>query len=340
MLRTTKLYSPTNKLTLIFFALLFALHIQASYNIAQEKIIILGTGKNIEHSLPAMRLKIEQLGTHFKDYRVIIYENNSTDGSAQYLKEWARKNSKVTIISETLLPEQLKARTKGHSLKDGSPCRMELIAYGRNQVLERALDTQFDDFKFILVTDLDFNVGWVVKDVVRIFSYKKPWDCIAANSIMLGLKGLHTEYYDLYAYRDEEFPLGPESIGSEFWKLIRKYPLIINPGTGLKKVVSAFGGVALYRREALRGCRYSGYVTDDFKIVLDRLLNEKVAHDNPFYLTYTHIINIQTSPLPILFRNCCGYDATVVCEHVTLHASMSLKGHGNIFVDPDLVCRY
>jgi hypothetical protein len=316
------------------------LHIQAVNDVSNDKIVIIGTGKNIEPSLTAMQLKIEQVGNNFKDYRVFIYENNSTDKTAELLKAWTHKNPKVTVMSETLSPEQLHARTRGHSVKNGSACRMELIAYGRNQVLAKALAAEFDDFKFVLVTDLDFLAGWTVKDVLKACAIKQPWDCLAANSIKLGWKGLHSAYYDRYAYRDKEFPLGPETIGSEFWRHLRKYPLIIEPDTGLKKVFSAFGGVAIYKRESLKGCEYCGYVTDDLKILLDRILNEKVSHDNPYYRTYVQLIDQQTTPLPVIFRANCGYDATVACEHVTLHASMILKGHDKIYVDSDLICRY
>lgn len=338
MLKTIKLsWSIVN----LFFTLTIAsisLYVISAYNPAQEKIIIVGTCKNIEQSLPAMQLKIELLGKHFKDYRVIIYENNSIDRTAQILETWAKKNTKLTVISEKLTSEQLHARTHAHALKDKAPCRMELIAYGRNQVLKQALSKEFDDFNFILVTDLDFKVGWQVNDVLHSFSLSKPWDCLAANSMSFGLKG--SRYYDRYAYRDKQFPLGPESIGEEFWHDIKNFPLKITPGTGLKKVYSAFGGIALYKREALKECEYSGYITKDLTTLLDQIINDKLPKNHHQYLTYKNLLGINTQKLLIQFQPNSGYDAPVVCEHLTLHASMILKGHDKIYVDSDLICRY
>src|SRR5947209_18049 len=110
-----------------------------AYDYKNEKVIICGVGKNIAPFLPNMIRKIESLGKSFKDYKVIIYENNSIDETVSLLNKWAKDNPKIMIISETLTSEKLAMRTIGHALRDKAPNRMELIAYGRNEVLKRAM---------------------------------------------------------------------------------------------------------------------------------------------------------------------------------------------------------
>lgn len=306
----------------------------ASTGIKQENVLICGVGKNIEPFLPNMMQKIEALGDNFNDYRVIIYENNSEDKTAGALKKWARKNDKVIIISETVSADELSKRTRAHAKRDHAPCRMELIAYARNQVLQKALSPEFEDFKLLIMTDLDFAQGWQVKDVINSCLIETPWDCITANGV--DYRGV---YYDRYAYRDEQFIFGPELIGEDFWDELYRTPLRLVPGSGLKKVYSAFGGLAIYKKEALKGCRYSGYVTEDLKALMENLVSN-MSKKHKQYVLYKKIIDQDGAELPIIFQPNCGYDSPVVCEHSTLHATMFLNGHNNIFINPDLICRY
>jgi hypothetical protein len=312
----------------------FASHLAAFVSTRDEKLLILGVGKNIAPCLPNMITKLEQLGSHFKDYHVIIYENNSTDQTADVLNLWMLQNPKVTIISEYLSPEQLHARTKSHALRDKAPCRMELIAFARNHVLKQAMRDEYSDYNYVVMTDLDFRHGWSVDDVIASFNCVDEWDCIAAN-------GVHGDryHYDRFAYRDEQFPLGPELLGEEFWRIRLEQPIAFEPGSALKKVYSAFGGMALYKKSSLKDCWYSGYVTDDLMHLSVQIINN-LQPGHLYFKVYSHLIGKTSKPLPLVFIANSGYDLPVVCEHTTLHASMILKGHDKIYVNPKLLCYY
>ncbi|BDC34788.1 hypothetical protein Noda2021_07460 [Candidatus Dependentiae bacterium Noda2021] len=308
---------------------------QATIDPKKEKVLILGVGKNIAHCLTTMIAKIETLGNCFSDYRVFIYENNSTDATADILEQWTLNNAKVTVISEYVSGDELHKRTQGHALRDQAPCRMELIAYARNQVLMQAMDSAYDDYSLVVMTDLDFQRGWQVDDIIASLNVTDQWDGIAAN----GLNGDHY-HYDRYAFRDDQFPLGPELIGEEFWRIRLEQPIYFLPGTPLRKVYSAFGGVAIYKRESLRDCYYTGFVTQDLEWLMQEIINNKMSTDHQFYQCYRNAIGNRPAPLPIIFIPNCGYDSPVVCEHSTLHASMIKKGHDKLFVNPNLICRY
>lgn len=250
-----------------------------------EKVIICGTGKNIAFALPNMMSKIEHLGHCFKDYRVIIYENNSTDSTKTILTQWAKTNNKIIIISETLTPQQLYARTKIHTLKNQAPNRMELIAYGRNEILKRVFNKNFNDFNFVIMTDLDFTKGWEVTDVLSSFNLAIPWDCIAANGITLD-----NFYYDRYAFRDTHFPLGPELINEKFWHDVDHQHIKFAYNSEPKQVYSAFGGIAIYQKQSLENCRYSGTVTEDLKKLMFDIINNKTEKTNAHYIAYQKIL--------------------------------------------------
>ncbi len=306
-----------------------------AYAAKREKVIICGVGKNIAHALPNMVRKIEELGANFLDYQVIVYENNSTDNTAALLKQWAKANKRVLIISETVSDQELFNRTRSHAKRDEAPCRMELIAYGRNQVLKRALSEEFEDFNFLIMTDMDFTNGWQAANVIQAFSKSTPWDCITANGVDYG-----GTYYDRYAYRDDRFILGPEVIGEDFWSELGRTPMYLDKKSGLKRVYSAFGGLAIYRKECLFGCTYSGYVTPDYEKFMHFIVSKRLPTSHPQYGLYLKNTAKKSGEATSIFQANCGYDGPAVCEHSTLHATMFLQGFDKIYVDPNLLCRY
>ncbi len=307
----------------------------ARYNPSQEKAIICGVCKNVAQFLPHMIRSIETLATGFLDYQIIIYENNSSDNTPQLLKSWMSRNNKVIVFSEQVSHADLLKRVKSTARRDQAPCRMEMIAYARNVVLKEAMQSNYDDYRFIIMTDLDFAQGWNPQSILQSFEIDEQWDCIAAH----GTKGRNI-HYDRYAFRDEQYPLGPELIGEDFWYDVSK-PVYLAPNSGLKKVYSAFGGLAIYQRAALKDCWYSGFVTTDLEKLFDRIINKELTNHNYQYQTYKRTIGAHDNHnLPIKFQANSGYDGPVCCEHSALHASMILKGHDKIYVNPNLICKY
>lgn len=311
----------------------------ATYVPKNEKIIICGVCKNVAQALPNMMRKIDDLGKSFKDYRVFIYENNSADNTVKLLNKWAQKNPKVIIFSEYLTYEQLYQRTKAHTLGNRAPNRMELIAYGRNKTLEQALSPEFNDFNFVIMMDMDFTIGWNIKGVLSCFDANIEWDCMTANGI--DKNGI---YVDRYTYRDEQFTLGPDLIGPQFWSDLGKTWFKIDVNSELRKVIAAFGGIAIYKKEAIKNCRSSGYITKDYEKLMNQLVNKLMHKNHPQYQLYKKIINSNEEILPIKFQTNCdfnlSYDIPVVCDHSPLQASMILQGFDKIYINPAMVCIY
>lgn len=322
--------------SLIAFAFIVAsLEISA---VVPCKVLICGTCKNVEPFLQNDFQNIEALGNHFEDYFAVISENNSSDNTPSILKNWAKNNSRAMVISEHLTRDQLLEGALCFD-KDENPSRMENIARARNRLLEVVRQSQFDDYDFVIMADLDFRHGWPINEIVRTIRDKgdQDWDCVTAN----GISG--RSYYDRYAFRDNSFPFGPELLGEPWWQNLGRTPIQFQ-GDKWVPVYSAFGGLAIYKRNSLIESSYYGYVTDDLTEVVKTCLIS-LGKNHPEVQKYLRTISYDSSlPLedaPIIFQCNSGYhNFPTCCEHVTLHASMILRGHGKIFINPEMVMMY
>lgn len=339
----------SEKLFLLFLILASSLHA-----VIPEKILICGVGKNIQETIPVVISSAENLGNQFLDYRVIIYENNSKDKSRKMLSKWAYRNDRVIFLSEYL--------TKAELAQDcvmGVPNRTELIARARNKVLDVVMRKDFTDFKYVLWADLDLKNPWDIENILKTILYpEQEWDAVLANGA-----------YDLFALRDREFPIGFELIGDEFFyniDSIRTHFHLDRSGPW-RSVYSAFGGLGIYKRSSIKRCRYSGVVTKDLERVVTRWLEQAYQDGTTvcFLDIYSHLLDAmhpidlykkRLSPrhrfpehLGLRLHNdwglgkivwfSCTQKATLpwTCEHIPFHASMILRGHDKIFINPRLI---
>ena len=134
------------------------------------------------------------------------------------------------------------------------------MAYFRNRCLEEILKPKYKDFDYVIVIDLDLLGGFSVNGISSSFGYD-DWDLIAANgcSFLHFITNGSFSYYDQLAYRDKEkrritgYSLDDES-GS-----FAPRPNYDVKDTSLHPVTSAFGGLAIYRKEIFDVCSYDGY---------------------------------------------------------------------------------
>src|SRR5665213_549960 len=63
-----------------------------SQEMRQHKVVIAGITRDNANELPTVIKYIERTGQTFQDYRVVLFENDSTDGTKEILKKWGTKN--------------------------------------------------------------------------------------------------------------------------------------------------------------------------------------------------------------------------------------------------------
>ena len=298
----------------------------------QTNAIICGVIKNSVDKLVAnMNLAIKT-GEQFNMYKIVIYENNSTDGTKDLLKKY-ETNQNIKIISEDIDPERIKETSRIWSYKEvtGSdhPCRIEQIANARNRVIDEIVKPEYDNFTHVIWIDLDSS-GWLIEGIGDSFAQSAPWDVIYAN----GINPNHT-YYDMYAFRGlEHLCFGPEIVGEHFWNNLKSNLNFLNE-PALIPVCSAFGGIGIFKKEIFQKHRYDCIVNPAVKTFYKSIISKSEI--------YKELIENPDTKFPngymeenIFWKSNSGYDKPVVCEHVCLNLDLYNNGY-KMFINPKMV---
>lgn len=343
------------KRLVVLWGLLVAFSVRATI---PAKVIICGVCRDVAARVPFSMKTMEKIGALFADYRIIVYENNSSDRTPQLLAQWQKKNAKVRAISERIAPDLLNRLIINRD-EHKKLFRPEAIARARNVVLEQALSDAYHGFDYLIWMDMDFKLEPNYAGFQEIFASEQTWDAVFAYGV-----DPRGEFWDWYALRHDPSPLGSEILGHDWWYLPKQLHLTLSDPW--YPVSSAFGGCGVYRKEAVKDCRYSALVTNDLARVAAYFIYEKY-NDHPhtrMYLenlaTITQLITIHepSSQLPDITDKEVGiltdnlpegivwrmssftYKYPTVCEHVTLHASMIVRGYDKLFINPRLLFRY
>jgi hypothetical protein len=208
---------------------------------ANSKVIILGLARDIAHMLPWTIPRIEKTGELFADYRVCVYENDSSDITSLALRGWEASNKKVWVESEEV----------GDPINPPTRClnRMERMAKYRNRLRRcvRTINRQDPSFDHVIIVDMDLPGGWSYDGLANTFG-KTGWDAVASNGMLL--KHDHILQYDAWAFRrhGSDEPLDCRTVNIMYW----------HRGDPLEQVYSAFGGMAVYKSQALVNFAYGG----------------------------------------------------------------------------------
>jgi len=287
----------------------------------------------------------------FETGKIIIYENNSTDRTTRAILEQYTAHPDFIIRSEDT-PELTKETSKAWAYTEvtGSdhPCRIEKIANARNRLLDMIQEYGVPDY--LVLVDMD-SLGWSVVQAVSAIAETRreqataaiapeqtrretrmeaeEWDVLYAN----GVTSNGSAYYDLYALRMEpDYALGPEVIGDTFWSGL-KYFKITTSTQCLLRVSSAFGGLGIYKKPVIHEMLKIRYDCSVTPAVVRYYTSRKDSFDmgqkcdkfpNGFL----------DSSSGIFFKANSGYDAPVVCEHVSMNLALAEKFR--LFIHPKI----
>lgn len=233
-----------------------------------RSITVVGAVRNGEKFLDRILNNILQIvSQHFGDqYRIIIYENDSTDRTRELLLAWQTRGqqrvagSRHQNYATAILPDHLSL-----ILEDGLdrrfPYRTQRLAYIRNRLLKEALSTSSQSNSYLLITDMD-DVNGETTDIATTFhnifdfSDNSIWDVQTIHQ--------RKHYYDIWAlrkrghlesdcwqnyFRDVQSGVDPTAAHQAH---IGKYQTPYKLTKGLIPVTSAFGGAAIYKMDRLK----------------------------------------------------------------------------------------
>lgn len=345
--------------------LLIVFCVGAFSNIADEKVVICGLVKNVGKKLPHTIKSIERFSSLFKDFRIVIYENNSHDESKSILKQWQSHQEKLYLISKDLSEDELRSYCVARE-ENNRPCRIELLSAFRNKLLNEINKSEYDGFNYVIMLDMDLYFPEIFYRALKdTFNQKNKWDAVFANSSLPNSNYI----FDWYAYRSAQVPIGPEF--DPDWWMNRDCRVDFTKNKELVPVYSAFGGMGIYKKKAFKGLKYTAFVSplvEDFTKNLLKDPNIKNTYfakryfinsrrwarskmiynisdfiENPFHENFEGIIPkyrafyISNGPDSLCFF---GEEVNsffpIMCEHVTLHYQMIQNGYNRLFIHPQL----
>jgi len=221
---------------------------RGSHQMARQRVVICGLARNLEHVLPATITRFERLGEMFLDYRAVVFENDSHDATREILADWAAGNRRVAVLSERI----------GDPLNPCKRCprRGTRMAKYRNRYRDYVAE-RFAHFDVAIVIDMDLAAGFSYEGVCNTFGHRN-WDFVGSYGIIfrrariIGIRigPIVRMHYDAWAFRrlGDDTALTTRYVNAMKWRR----------GDSLVRVNSCFGGLGVYRIEAILRSRYEG----------------------------------------------------------------------------------
>jgi hypothetical protein len=236
--------------------------IQKGYQVmSQSKLAICSIVRDCSKSLKRNIPVVEKLRTYFKSSMVIIFENDSIDGTKTTIEKWRKESFNVLIESQDINSKTILSDNHSNVNKYFSISRISKMADYRNRYLKK-LSTLDDQPDFVLIIDLDI-AKIELNGIIHSFALSDQWDVICANSVSRS-PNFRKRYHDSYALVElghENIPQTEKSIfdNQQKWKNLKE-------GMPLVPVYSAFGGLSIFHYYALKGKEYSIIENNDAKV--------------------------------------------------------------------------
>jgi len=216
--------------------------------------LVVGLARNCGRHLAGEVRRLSASLEHFPEVHWLVIESDSDDDTGAVLESLAARNERFRYIRLGALRKRL-------------PKRTERIAFCRNRYLEEIrANPLYRQIEFVLVADLDGMNSLLTSEAVQSCWKHVDWDVCTANQ--------RGPYYDVYALRHPSW--SPDDWRAQYLLLLsrgvqaaRAYTASIYArmrriaeDSEWMEVDSAFGGLAIYRKEAMSSGEYVGVAPD------------------------------------------------------------------------------
>lgn len=236
--------------------------------LAKQKTVVIATMvRDVESRVAVIKKKVEATGDMFADYRVLVVENDSKDGTRAELLKWVSENPRVTVLgcgyNEKMCKLPKTPKTEGHSVDRGRIQKMVDLrniylaeirgesTNGRANLEGIRSNPYLGSSDYCFFWDLD-SISSVYLDgiahSINLLESQPEISVVAANGLYRW--GAFTIFYDTYAllHTNEKFNIKDKrshDIRKGLWEA--RY----SRGDDPVEVDSGFGGFAIYRTKNL-----------------------------------------------------------------------------------------
>lgn len=226
--------------------------------IHDKSIIIAGLIQNESFYIPFLKMRCHEMTKDFRDYKILIVENNSTDNTRDLLIEWSAEDPNVVILcQDPFITNALECDIQHifpvNEMNNHSPMptRIQRMAFLRNVYMTH-IRHYYPYYDFLCVMDMDLHGDLYMDGFFHSFyllKQNKNIDAITCNGV-LATDSENYYYYDSFAYIEENESIiwentNDKSVHDNYvhTNITNRYSSQMIPD----KVRSAFGGAALYR---------------------------------------------------------------------------------------------
>lgn len=229
----------------------------------EKTIIICSIVRNAEKGLMKNIPVINQICSLFNDYRIVVYENNSTDKTKFLLSQWKDSlGDRACFVMEDVDFERTIPKANSVNCNPFfSRKRISKMALLRNQYMN-VINQLGWTADYLMVVDLDVAQLYF-GSILSSFNTKMEWDAVTANGYSMG-PNLKRRYHDTYALTEYDDESNPQTEGKIKF-LANKYGKLKNSDNWVR-VFSAFGGLAIFKYEAIKGLRYQVLDNNDNRV--------------------------------------------------------------------------
>jgi len=224
---------------------------------SEDEIVILGICRDLDSSLSSTLKGLEDVFRSFQKVHIRVVESDSSDETVRVLNEYRSENRNFDF--ETL--GQLEIQISD---------RWERIAFCRNRAAEiLKTDHRLKKCKWVAVADLDGVNNALTAEAIDSCWIRSDWDVCTANQ--------SAPYYDVFALRhptwspndcwrheEELISVGMNPAIAREEAIFKRQRLISQKGEWIP-VNSAFGGLAIYKRNYFVMGNYVGHTSDGFR---------------------------------------------------------------------------
>jgi hypothetical protein len=261
---------------------------------------ICGPVKNCAPYLARVFENIEQIGTLFNDYKIIIYYDKSDDNTLEMLKQYQNKNNRLYFYVNK---------------NPVSSFRTHNIAIARNYCL-RYVRENVNYFPFFIMMDFDdVNCKNINVEPIKKCLLREDWDGLSFNT--------SPKYYDIWGLSIYPYCFSY----NHFENNVQNYYIIQNyvtnllnnlPPGKLQQCISSFNGFSIYRTNKFLNTYYDGRIRTDL-----------IPHENM-------IAHSRAAKSKLVYKKYVTVDGRYEdCEHRAFHIQATKNSGAQIRISPE-----